>query len=231
MDDDVLDFNFWPSFADLMLSIVLVLVLVIALVAGVLSIGNENLKQVKKNQENMVNTIASAYKTSPKKHSEREDVFHISTTNSSVYDIEIRNEPALQRITFSDQILFMPDDYQLNKKGQEVLTVVGGALKQQLSIIRELQIQGHADTDATSRHTSNVHLAAFRSIEVYKFFQNSTGIDPAANLMSTTSFGEFKPVQRADDRQYNKEELKEHNSNPKLKADNRRIELLLFYRL
>ena len=54
--------------------------------------------------------------------------------------------------------------------------------------------------------------------------------------MSATSFGEYKPVQRStDDSTYTLEKLMEHNGmehdgDNKLKARNRRIEILLFYR-
>ena len=49
--------------------------------------------------------------------------------------------------------------------------------------------------------------------------------------MSATSFGEYKPVQRLmDDSTYTPEKLMKHNSTRALKAKNRRMEILLFYR-
>jgi flagellar motor protein MotB len=229
MEDDGLDFNFWPAFADMMLALVLVLVLVLFLVAGVITVGTVNLEPIEKNQANMVNTIASVYGTKPRNLDG--GVIGISISNTDNYDIEIRNELNLQRITFSDKILFSPDDYRLNPTGREVLRVVGAAVKQQLSLVREIQIRGHADTDRTSRFPSNVHLASLRSIEVFEFLQDSTGINPAEHLMSATSFGEFSPVQRAeDDLQFDQDKLFKSNSTPELKSRNRRIELLLIYR-
>jgi outer membrane protein OmpA-like peptidoglycan-associated protein len=57
------------------------------------------------------------------------------------------------------------------------------------------------------------------------------GINPAENLMSVTSFGEYKPVQRSeDDSSYSLERLQADNSTAELKGRNRRVEVLLFYR-
>ncbi len=224
----ILDFNFWPSFADLMLALVLILVLVLFVVVAVITVGTVNLGEVQRNQKNMIEAIARSYGTEPSMLDK--EVFGISSQHNGAYDIEIRNEPTLQRITFSDRILFSPDDYQINPQGQAVLKTVGDTLKQQLSMIEQIQIQGHADTNPT-RFKSNVYLASWRAIEVFKFLQDTIGIDPAEHLMSATSFGEFYPVQRAQKTsKYNRTQLIEDNSTAELKSKNRRIELLLFYK-
>ena len=229
-EDNVIDFNFWPSFADLMLAIVLILVLVLFLVNAVISVGVVNLRDVRKNQKTLVETIASSYGV--KSHEMEANTVGISTEGSGNYDIMIRSEATLQRITFSDKILFNPDDYKLNAKGEGALRKVGEALKGQLAFIREIQIQGHADTDRSGRFGSNIELAAQRAIKVFEFFQKEIEIDPAKHLMSVTSFGEFKPIKRTgNERQYDQRMLLEHNRTPELKGDNRRIELLLFYHL
>lgn len=229
-DESVLDFNFWPSFADLMLALVLILVLVLFLAIAIISVGTINLSHVRDNQNEMIKKIASRYATEAKPLSE--DVYGISIKRTGSSDIVIKNEPSLQRITFSDNILFRSDDDQLNETGERVLQVVGYSLKQQLSLIREIQIQGHADTAKTTRFPSNVHLASSRAISVYTFLQHSIGIDPAQNLMSANSFGEFKPIQRSeDDDTYDWEKIESNNSSVEMKGKNRRIELLLFYKL
>ena len=228
--ESVLDYNFWPSFADLMLAFVFILVLVLFIFTGFLAVGTVDLSSVETNQENMINTVAEAYQTTPVELDE--GLFGISTTNDTGNcDIRIRNEPTLQRITFSDHILFPQNYYTLNLKGRQVLRIVGDELKKQLSFIRDIQIQGHADPDPTDKHPSNLHLAAYRALGVFKFLQDSVGIDPAQNLMSATSYGEFKPVQRSqDDSLFNRRKLLYHNITTELKDKNRRIELLLFYR-
>lgn len=230
MEDETFEFNFWPSFADLMLALVLVLVLLLFLFAAIVTVGTVNLEQVQNNQRAVIESIAQAYNAKPSQLST--DVYEISIEKMGSHDIEIRNEPTLQKITFSDKILFVPNDYRINERGQAVLRTVGDVLKSQLPNIREIQIQGHADTDQTTRFPSNTHLAALRAIEVLKYFQNVSGIDPAEHLMSATSFGEFDPVQRGrEEVGYGRDKLLRDNSSMELKANNRRIELLLFYRL
>ncbi|MBI1923910.1 OmpA family protein [Candidatus Poribacteria bacterium] len=230
-EEEVLDFNFWPSFADLMLSLVLILVIVVFLVRAVIAAGTVNLKHVQENQVKMVRSIAAEYGVEPKEKHPDVFVIRIPLEGGKSSEITIRNEPTLQRLSFKDRVLFPSDNYLLSEAGQETLRIVGREIKRQLSFIREIQIQGHADTDPTFRFPSNLHLAALRAIEVFNFLQYDVGIDPAAHLMSATSFGEFKPVQRSnDDGTYNRGKLREHNLSDALKDQNRRIEILLFYR-
>jgi outer membrane protein OmpA-like peptidoglycan-associated protein len=50
--------------------------------------------------------------------------------------------------------------------------------------------------------------------------------------MSIASFGEYKPVSRNEfDYNFTEEDLFKANSTPELKALNRRIEILIFYKL
>jgi flagellar motor protein MotB len=230
MEDDLLDFNFWPSFADLMLALVLVLLLLLSLFTVVITAGTVNLEHVKQRQMGVVKFIADSYGANAEPLPGEKDAYGVAIGRAQVYDIEVRNEPTLQRITFSDKILFDKNKYAINDAGQGVLLKVGTALKNELPNIREIQIQGHADTDQTKTYGSNVHLAAWRAIEVFTFLQERVGIDPAAHLMSATSFGEYKPVTRTTDgAPYERERLGRDNQTEELKAKNRRIELLLFY--
>lgn len=221
-DEDILDFNFWPSFSDLMLSLVLILVVVLFLFLSVITVGTVNLKHVKENQMEMVQGIAAAYGVTPKEI--RTNYFVIPA------GIMIQNDPTLQRISFTDRILFPQDEHGLSETGKQTLTIIGQLIKKQLPVIREIQIQGHADTDKSRLYPTNLDLAALRAIEVFKYLQNEVGIDPAEHLMSATSFGEFKPVQRSDeDLSYNDLNLIKDNRTKSLKDRNRRIELLFFY--
>ena len=255
MEDNTLDFNFWPSFSDLMLTLVLILVIVVFAVIAAFSIGTDDLRaelteiqgemakvekkqkemaealaKVEEKQEALINAIADEYSVKPKKN--MADSFEIRLEGDGDTKILIRNEATLQRYSFSDRILFEPDRYDLKEEGKETLQVVGREIKKNLEDIKEIQIQGHADPDPPAFVPSNLHLGALRAIEVYKFLQNRIRIDPAKHLMSATSFGEYKPVKRStDDRTYNRQKLMQHNSNRGLKAKNRRIEILLFYRL
>lgn len=255
MENNTLDFNFWPSFSDLMLTLVLILVIVVFAVIAAFSIGTDDLRselkktkkemakvekeqkeiaeaitKVKGKQEAMIQAIAEAYGTD---YEEVEsDSFKIRLEDDGNTEILIRNEATLQRYSFSDRILFKPDKYDLNEKGRKTLLIVGREIKNNLKNISEIQIQGHADPDRPAYVPSNLHLGALRAIEVYKFLQKTIGIDPARHLMSATSFGEYKPVQRSvQDSKYTPERLRIHNLNKALKAKNRRMEILLFYRL
>ena len=266
MEDNTLDFNFWPSFSDLMLTLVLILVIVVFAVIAAFSIGTDDLRaelqetkeemakvkkeekaiaeaiaKVKKKQEEITQAIAKAYNVKwedvkkPKDEETEPDSFRIPIhlEDGGSTEIVIHNEATLQRYSFSDRILFRRNKYDLNEEGKKTLRVVGREIAKNLKDITEIQIQGHADPDRPAGdYFFNLHLAASRAIEVYKFLQRSIKMDPARRLMSATSFGEYKPVQRStDDSTYNRQKLMQDNSTRALKAKNRRIEILLFYRL
>ncbi|RKU08029.1 hypothetical protein C6503_23920 [Candidatus Poribacteria bacterium] len=258
MENNTLDFNFWPSFSDLMLTLVLILVIVVFAVIAAFSIATDALREevdnvtkeqkeiaealakVEEKQEAIIQAIAKKYEVEwedvgKSKDEETEtDSFEIpiSLDNGGDTEILIHNQATLQRYSFSDRILFEPDRYDLKEEGRKTLLVVGRQIENNLENISEIQIQGHADPDPPAFVPSNLHLGALRAIEVYKFLQNRIRIDPARHLMSATSFGEYKPVERlTDDSTYNRQKLRQHNRNLALKAKNRRIEILLFYRL
>ena len=257
MEENTLDFNFWPSFSDLMLTLVLILVIVVFAVIAAFSIGTDDLREeltktkekmdeieeeqkeiaeaiaeVEKKQEALIKAIAAAYGVK-ENEGDDPDSFEIRLEGNGDTKILIRNEATLQRYSFSDRILFRRNKYDLNEEGKRTLRVVGQEIKKNLKDIKEIQIQGHADPDGPADDPFfNLDLAASRAIEVYKFLRRSIRIDPARHLMSATSFGEYKPVQRStDDSTYNRQKLNHHNSDHTLKARNRRIEILLFYQL
>lgn len=235
-DDNSLEFNFWTSFADLMLALVLVLSLLLFIVVAVISFNTVNLKQVEDNQSKMVNSIAESYKTKPvllKSDDQlKRYLYGISTTNTNAHDIKVQNELNVQRITFSDKLLFRPDETVINASGQEVLSVVGKILTSQLQLIKEIQIEGHADIQRSGRFRTNTELAAMRAIAVFEYLQKNVGIDPNEKLMSVTSFGEFKSVQRGENEEadYSSNQLIADNADENLRSFNRRIEIVLIYR-
>jgi flagellar motor protein MotB len=227
-EDSILDFNFWPSFSDLMLALVLVLCLVLFLVLTLISAGTVNLDQVKNNQRSMINQIAKTYNVEAQVIDDR--TFGISSDGTDRYDIRIENDLNRQRITFSHNVLFQKDKTDINEKGQQILTVVGQKLQTQLGSIKEIQIQGHADTNPTS-YVLNTRLAAERAISVFEFFRKTVGIDPSQHLLSATSFGEYRPVGRSEgDSSFNWEKVLSENATDSQRSQNRRIELVLIYR-
>lgn len=226
--DSSFDFNFWAAFADIMLSVVLVLCLLLFMFAAVISFGKVNLKRVEENQQYMINSIAGEYNVKPIPRGK--DVFGISFAGNEMDDMKIQNDLNSQRISFSDKLLFNPDRTEINASGQDVLTIVGKTID--LKSIKEIQIQGHADTLKSSRFRTNTELAAMRAISVFQFLQEKVGIDPNKTLMSVTSFGEFKSVRRGENENadYNEEKLRIDNNNDISRSHNRRIEIVLIYR-
>ncbi len=251
MEDNTLDFNFWPSFSDLMLTLVLILVIVVFAVIVSFSVkpvpvppdppGTHDLTKVEEKQNAMIKAIAAQYgiewgdvkKTKDEETAIDSFVIPIYLNDGKYTEIQITNETTLQRYSFSDRILFRRNKSNLNEEGKRTLRDVGHEIKKNLKHIKEIQIQGHADPDRpVGDDFFNLNLASKRAIEVYKFLQRDIRIDPAKHLMSATSFGEYKPVKRLnDDSTYNRKKLIQHNRTRVLKAKNRRIEILLFYRL
>lgn len=229
------EFNFWPSFTDLMLSLVLILILILFLVTIILKAGSENLEKVKENQKKISDAVAQAYNTIPQQNLDNEFVIYIDKTKNTKNSIIISNFPTLQKITFSENILFDSNQSKLKCRGEETLRVLVKILKTQLSLIQQIQIHGHTDTkgdrdfdETLNARDFNMRLGADRAIEVFYFLKDA-GIDPNNKLMSITSFGPYKPVGRDEDAQYNHKKIEEENIFPEQKNKNRRIELLLFY--
>lgn len=211
-----------------MLAIVLILIIVLFLIIAGFAARTINLEQVKKDQVTIIESISNAYGVEPQELTSNK--YGIDTLGSNKYDIIVSNEPTLQRISFADNILFDSGEYSINEQGQKALSIVGTALKEKLFLIREIQIQGHADINPPKKYPSNMYLGSLRALAVYGYIKSSVGIDPAEHLMSATSFGEYKPVFRQDeDMAYNDQRLTEDNNNEQKMQANRRIELLLFY--
>lgn len=228
--DPLMEFNFWTAFADMMLALVLVLCMLLFVITVVISLGTVNLKQVVANQSIMVNAIANDYHTRPYPLDPK--TFGISTAGNGVFDIEIKNDLNSQRLTFSDKLLFQADRTDISELGKGVLNSVGRVLLNQTGVLKEIQIQGHADTLQSNRFRNNTVLASERAIAVLEYLSDPkhVGLDRSKILMSATSFGEFKPLKRDEEgTQYSSDRLKEDNLTELLRGRNRRIELVLIY--
>lgn len=222
---DKFGFNFWPSFTDLMLSLVLVVLIILFVISRMISAGTENLDKARKSQQEITTQIQSKINTKYK-------IAVISDRNNQVKnekaDIYIIDKLDRQTITFSDKVLFDSGESDLKKEGYEVLNIVGPVIANNLKNISEIQIQGHADTVDTDDY--NLALASSRAMAVYKFLQVAVGINPADYLMSASSFGKYKPVGREAGQEFDIDRLKAANATDDLKAQNRRIEIVLFYK-
>lgn len=227
---DKFGFNFWPSFTDLMLSLVLVVLIILFVVSKMIAAGSENLDKARESQEaiqyQIQRQIGENY--SILVISDKSDAETSEKINDNKADITIINKLDRQTITFSDKILFDTNESDLKPAGYDVLKVVGPVVKNNLGNISEIQIQGHADIAGSDDH--NLTLAANRAIAVYKFLQIDIGVDPAQHLMSITSFGKYKPVGREAGEDFNRIKLENANADAAAKAKNRRIEIVLFYK-
>lgn len=213
-------FNFWPSFADVMLLVVLVLVVILATITARVVRATLDLDHVRRQQNGIVSSIALELQ---EKVEGEADVRQIGES------VLVRHYATMQQITFSDRVLFGFNEDQLQPRGRELLTIVGRALGPHVDDLAEIQIQGHTDTDGTDEY--NLELASRRAIQVYRFFVMEGYVDPARQLMSATSFGEHKPVTRQQDESFDPAQLAAANTDVKTKANNRRIEMLLFYQV
>jgi len=223
--------NFWPSYVDLMTG--LFIVMLVLFVISFLFF-KKNLiglsPVVRENQKSVISSISISFNTT---YVIVEDsLFQISIDPNPSHNIIVINEQHIQRIRFSANVLFPQDEYKLQTNGIAVLNKVGKTLKEHLFQIREIQIQGHADPDSTSKYPSNLHLASLRAVEVFNYLKNNVGIYPARFLMSATSFGEYRPTVRLEaDTTFTWAKIKLANTIKTEKDKNRRIELLIFYKI
>mgnify|MGYP006427713235 CR=1 FL=1 len=148
-----------------------------------------------------------------------------STPQYAVYDdtgrrmLSIYYDIQLQRLTFDGNVLFRSNRYQLSEKGETLLRAVGRAIDDEIGSIERIQIEGHTDDRPTSRYRGgNLELGALRAITVFRFFTQEPDIriNPDRHTMSVTSFGPHQPVAS--------------NRREATRAENRRIELLLFFK-
>ncbi len=227
---DKFGFNFWPSFTDLMLSLVLVVLIILFIVSKMIAAGSENLDKARESQKSIQSQIEQqiGVNYSILVISDKSDEEASEKIKDNKADITIINKLDRQTITFSDKILFDSGKSELKPAGYEVLKVVGPVVMNNLVNISEIQIQGHADIEDTDDY--NLTLAVNRAIAVYKFLQTAVGIDPAQHLMSVTSFGKYKPVGREAGDDFNRIKLENANADAAAKAKNRRIEIVLFYK-
>lgn len=230
MLNDKSSFNFWPSFADLMLSLVLVVLIILFVVSKLIASGTENLDRARESQKSIAAAIQHQIggKYSVKIISDMDSREAIAEAKKSSADIMVINKLDRQTITFSDKILFDTNQSDLKTEGALALDGIGPVIRNNLPDISEIQIQGHADIKGNDN--INLIVASMRAMEVYRYLQHTVGIDPSACLMSATSFGAYKPVGREAGADYSRERLLYDNANADMMAKNRRIEIVLFYK-
>jgi flagellar motor protein MotB len=225
-DDQIFSFNFWPAFADLMLSLILILLLVI----GGAYFSSIDFRSIQKKQKDVAETLITPER---KKKSVDGGVEILTAGGELLYRLtEDPNDPMLQVVTFSDSLLFESGKCALTDRGKAAIREIGQVLTAHLADIVEIQIRGHADTDPIGVGTGyqdNLALASARANEVFRFLKDDVHISPIDHLMSASSFDQFSPVQRSRNTPFDAASLAQANATDDLKKANRRIELLLFY--
>lgn len=223
----LLDFNFWPSFADSMLAAVFILVVILVFVSQQ---GLSGFSEVRDAQSAVVQSIADRYEASLDTVSQDPTKSKYVIRSEGETEVEIRHDVQLQRITFSGNVLFSQNDYRLTSRGKTVLKNVGESILPELRHIAQIQIEGHTDLLPTDQYPGgNLELGARRARSVFRFLEERVGIDPVRHLMSATSYGPYRPVGRFPSEVYGKDRLWESNNTEAKRRRNRRIELLLFY--
>jgi|CXWL01.1.fsa_nt_gi flagellar motor protein MotB len=215
-----LDDPFGPG-TDLVLSLAAVLLLLF----GVFANRGIDMLEAKQNQMRLISALAKnlntrADETGPDQYRIAPDV--------EIDAITIENSGTLQRIRFGGSLLFDTNSVELKEGGHWALEAFYQALEPLLGEIEEIKIEGHADI-RPPKNMSNLELAALRAIAVHQLLCRR-GVDPTGNLMSASSFGEFRPIQRKVGEPYDRAQLRRNNSTDQEMELNRRIEINLTYR-
>ncbi|MBO4337127.1 MAG: flagellar motor protein MotB, partial [Lachnospiraceae bacterium] len=115
-------------------------------------------------------------------------------------------------LTLNGALLFDSGSADLKEEAYPVLDKVGQLLTRYAG--STIEIDGHTDNVPihNSRFESNDALSSFRALAVYKYFMQSTSLDPAK--MRHAGCGEYLPI--AD------------NATPEGRAKNRRVEIKIY---
>ena len=132
---DKFGFNFWPSFTDLMLSFVLIVLIILFVVSKMLAAGSENLDAAKKSQEQIQTQIQDGingrYQVIILKDTDSLDLSKAMAEQKA--DVYIIDKLDRQTITFSDKVLFDTNEADIKPTGYEILNVVGPIIASNLN--------------------------------------------------------------------------------------------------
>ncbi len=130
-------------------------------------------------------------------------------------DIKLSQSGDRIQVDLVDKVLFDSGEAALSKRGEEVL----GRVAQVLKTIedRQIQVSGHTDDspitkeDLKKQFPTNWELSVARAVNVVRYLTETGGVKPK-NVLAA-GYGQYHPVAA--------------NANPKGRAANRRIEILL----
>lgn len=140
---------------------------------------------------------------------------------------EIVDVAANQTLRFDQSVLFRQSASELTQDGRMLLGKVIQALSRCQGVLREVQVQGH--TDETGGEVPNVLLGHQRAMEVWKLL-SVNNLDRHQVLFSVASYGRAKPVDWSPKEAEGPARFEVGTDSPRL-ARNRRVELLLIYKL
>jgi flagellar motor protein MotB len=163
----------WPSYTDVALNILLVLLLCLFVQATVSSRAAFAVLEIQERQSRLESAVLKEAPQGVTPHSEGDRL----------------------RFSFSDKILFDSGRADLKPTGQAVLRAVGSVLAREAVSFKGIQIEGHTDNvpiKAAEGFSSNWELSSARATSVVRFFQDQVGLPPA--LLSATGYSEYHPV-------------------------------------
>jgi chemotaxis protein MotB len=130
-------------------------------------------------------------------------------------DIKLSQSGDRIQVDLVDKILFDSGDASLSQRGQDVLNKVAAVLKTIED--KQIQVSGHTDDspikneDLKKQFPTNWELSVARAVNVVRFLTETGGV-PAKHVLAA-GYGQWHPIAA--------------NANPKGRAANRRIEILL----
>jgi len=131
--------------------------------------------------------------------------------------IEIEQIRGSLTLSVAEEIFFDTGKTDIKPEGQEVLRRIGIILQDIPE--KNIRIEGHTDnvpivSSLRKQYPTNWELGAARAVNVVRFFQNKTGIDPLR--LSAVSYGQYRPIAP--------------NKTKTGRAKNRRVEIILIDR-
>jgi len=188
-------FLFWPSFTDIM---VVTLLIFLFLLFAQLTLSSQAFveAEIARRQKDIESEVMAALGNDRKL-------------------LVIVSDGSLQRIQFSDRLLFNRGEAELLPGGQDILRKVGEVILRKSSLIKTAQVEGHTDKRPirTPQFQSNWELSSARATSVVRFFQDQIGFNPS--ILSANGYAEYRPVAEGDSED--------------AYAKNRRVELVLVY--
>jgi chemotaxis protein MotB len=207
---------FWPSFVDMLITTLMIILLVYFL-QTVLNVGDLESLKIRQQQEEFINSFNKKFASEVKQKK-----------------VDIKSDLNLIQITFNNEVLFVSGDYQLQPQGREILRHVAELFKNSNSHnFKQIQVEGYTDSDRITRPKEYPHnnweLSTGRAISVVKYLIEDNQLsdrfnmsdrfnDKATNdkvIISANGYAEFRPVA--------------NNNTDAGKAKNRRIEIRIHF--